>query len=57
MEAGTSSFMHEMLHHLGMQHTFADGSCTDADQPTGVCESRARAPSRQGCAVLPCRRL
>jgi hypothetical protein len=52
-ESGASSLVHEVMHHLGMQHTFADGSCTDDDLSVGVCEPRARAHRTAGQPAQP----
>ncbi|KAG2428380.1 hypothetical protein HYH02_014396 [Chlamydomonas schloesseri] len=44
-ENGAFTFLHELAHHMGMVHTFTDGTCSfDADQPTGVTDT----PSTSG---------
>ncbi len=32
-ESGAAGLVHEVMHHLGMPHTFSDASCRDGDAP------------------------
>ncbi|KAG2485621.1 hypothetical protein HYH03_015684 [Edaphochlamys debaryana] len=38
-ESGVSGLVHEVMHHLGMDHTFSDGACSDADAASGVMDT------------------